>query len=635
MTTTRAPHSPAAKRRTQRLARALAGAAASVLSTVGVALAEDSASEDVWAGIEEMVVIGSSATALLQEVSVSVASFDSADLEAIGAQSIADVAQFTPNLEIRTVFAASNPTLFIRGVGLRDFNANSASSVAVYNDDVYMNSPAAQLAQLFDTERVDILRGPQGTLFGRNASAGAIRIVSRRPTGGFGGFTRFTYGRYDQIEVEGAIEAPIVPGKLSIRLAGRRNLRDGITENRCGDSEFWDDPGENARTSFKQRVHNSCFNDDTTSTVGRGQGWVPGEPTGVDEDVNDKDNWAARAILHFEPTVDQDWFLNVHGGQNRGDSRQFQVIGVVDLAGGFDLGRPTRPIYRDPDTETPNTTFPPIPPIFGAETPEAGDAFAGDYNTVGKEELDLLGGNLRGEIQWGDLTFTTITGIEWNQRNVETNLDGGPRISLEPELDNHSYQFTQELTATYDTGGEYTLEAGTTFLFEHLEVENRIDLDPNRFTLQDYEQDTYYGALFAYGSWAPSAAHRRHERQHRGPRIGDRELHRRRLHGRGQAQLQAHRGHPLLREIQPRLEEPAYQRRRRQPGSDRIDGAESRRPDRSRRGRRTRIRCEGRALPVEGPLEQCRLLLRLPEHPGLSAAQLRWGRPRQRADQRE
>ncbi|MBW2425009.1 MAG: TonB-dependent receptor [Deltaproteobacteria bacterium] len=505
MTTTRAPHSPAAKRRTQRLARALAGAAASVLSTVGVALAEDSASEDVWAGIEEMVVIGSSATALLQEVSVSVASFDSADLEAIGAQSIADVAQFTPNLEIRTVFAASNPTLFIRGVGLRDFNANSASSVAVYNDDVYMNSPAAQLAQLFDTERVDILRGPQGTLFGRNASAGAIRIVSRRPTGGFGGFTRFTYGRYDQIEVEGAIEAPIVPGKLSIRLAGRRNLRDGITENRCGDSEFWDDPGENARTSFKQRVHNSCFNDDTTSTVGRGQGWVPGEPTGVDEDVNDKDNWAARAILHFEPTVDQDWFLNVHGGQNRGDSRQFQVIGVVDLAGGFDLGRPTRPIYRDPDTETPNTTFPPIPPIFGAETPEAGDAFAGDYNTVGKEELDLLGGNLRGEIQWGDLTFTTITGIEWNQRNVETNLDGGPRISLEPELDNHSYQFTQELTATYDTGGEYTLEAGTTFLFEHLEVENRIDLDPNRFTLQDYEQDTYYGALFAYGSWAPSA----------------------------------------------------------------------------------------------------------------------------------
>jgi len=67
-------------------------------------------------------------------------------LDAIGANDISDVATFTPNLEIRTPFAASNPTLFIRGVGIRDFNANSSSSVAVYNDEIFMNSPAAQLA---------------------------------------------------------------------------------------------------------------------------------------------------------------------------------------------------------------------------------------------------------------------------------------------------------------------------------------------------------------------------------------------------------------------------------------------------------------------------------------------------------
>ena len=145
------------------------------------------AQADPFAGIEEMVVVGTSAAGLMQSEEVSVVGFDADYLDALGASDLSDIAQFTPNLEIRTPFAASNPTLFIRGVGLRDFNANSSSSVAVYNDDIYMNSPAGQLAQLFDVENVDVLRGPQGGIYGRNASAGAIRVISRKPTGINGG----------------------------------------------------------------------------------------------------------------------------------------------------------------------------------------------------------------------------------------------------------------------------------------------------------------------------------------------------------------------------------------------------------------------------------------------------------------
>ncbi|HIL80100.1 MAG TPA: Plug domain-containing protein, partial [Myxococcales bacterium] len=136
---------------------------------------EDEDDGEKYRGMEEILVTAQGGTQNLQDVGASVAAFDADYLEALGAQNIADISQFTPNLEIRTVFAASNPTLFIRGVGLRDFNANSSSAVAVYNDDIYMNSPAGQLGQLFDVQQVEVLRGPQGTLYGRNASAGAIR----------------------------------------------------------------------------------------------------------------------------------------------------------------------------------------------------------------------------------------------------------------------------------------------------------------------------------------------------------------------------------------------------------------------------------------------------------------------------
>ncbi|HIF97005.1 MAG TPA: Plug domain-containing protein, partial [Myxococcales bacterium] len=109
---------------------------------------QGSADEDKYRGVEEILVTARGGRQNVQDISASIAAFDADYLEALGAENIADLSQFTPNLEIRTVFAASNPTLFIRGVGLRDFNSNSSSAVAVYNDDIYMNSPAGQLGQL-------------------------------------------------------------------------------------------------------------------------------------------------------------------------------------------------------------------------------------------------------------------------------------------------------------------------------------------------------------------------------------------------------------------------------------------------------------------------------------------------------
>src|SRR5262245_19709386 len=101
--------------------------------------------------IEVITVRGQNRDDLLQDTAISATSFDTKELDDLRIQNIADLAEYTPNLDINTRSAASNPTLFIRGIGLKDYNANSAGDVAVYHDGLNINCPATPPAQLFDT----------------------------------------------------------------------------------------------------------------------------------------------------------------------------------------------------------------------------------------------------------------------------------------------------------------------------------------------------------------------------------------------------------------------------------------------------------------------------------------------------
>ena len=182
--------------------------------------------------IEEILITGEKQNTL-QDAPTSSTSFSAGDLQALRIEDIADLADYTPNLEINTAFAASNPTIFIRGIGLKDYNANAAGAVAVYQDGVNINSPAIQLGQLFDIDGIDVLRGPQGSVNGRNATAGAIMIRSAMPDGEFGVSTSLTYGNYDDKEVEAAINIPLIEDMLSMRVSGTAQWRDGYTKNQC------------------------------------------------------------------------------------------------------------------------------------------------------------------------------------------------------------------------------------------------------------------------------------------------------------------------------------------------------------------------------------------------------------------
>ena len=150
-----------------------------LLVPAGAALAQQTAQAPQ---IEEIIVTAQKRAQSLQEVPVAVSAFSGEALQDHHVTDVTDLNQLAPSLQVKTDDNAANPKIFIRGVGLNDFNPNTASAVGLYTDGVYIGSPLAQMAQFFDIDRLEVLRGPQGTLYGRNTTGGAINVITRKPT---------------------------------------------------------------------------------------------------------------------------------------------------------------------------------------------------------------------------------------------------------------------------------------------------------------------------------------------------------------------------------------------------------------------------------------------------------------------
>ncbi|MBO1256595.1 TonB-dependent receptor [Alteromonas sp. 5E99-2] len=170
----------------------------------------------------------------LQDVSVAVTAFSGDLLRELNLTDSVDIASQTPGLNIGTpVGEGNNPAISLRGVGLNDFNDNNEGPVAVYRDDVYQSAMPGLTFQLFDLNRVEVLRGPQGTLYGRNATGGLVHFISNKPSDEFEGYADLTFGSYNQVKFEGAVSGALtdaVRGRLSVAT----NKHDGYVENRIG-----------------------------------------------------------------------------------------------------------------------------------------------------------------------------------------------------------------------------------------------------------------------------------------------------------------------------------------------------------------------------------------------------------------
>ena len=183
-------------------------------------------------GADEIVVTAQKRAQGLQDVAASVTALGANALASIGRQDVTALAGQVPSLQVNQY----SPTITIfnlRGVSQNDFADSQEAPIAFYADEVYVSALGAISGQTFDLQRVEVLRGPQGTLFGRNATGGLIQIVSAKPSRELEGFMTVTVGSYGQVATEGAISGPLgerVRGRLSFTT----NHHGGYIENRIG-----------------------------------------------------------------------------------------------------------------------------------------------------------------------------------------------------------------------------------------------------------------------------------------------------------------------------------------------------------------------------------------------------------------
>lgn len=203
--------------------------------SVPVAQGEEGKAEDTSSfALEEITVTARKRSENLQNTPISITAFTANDLENRQISSIADIDEATPNLVFDTAAPSSGSnsaaSVFIRGVGQVDFAPTTDPGVGIYVDGVYYARAIGAALDFLDLERISVLRGPQGTLFGRNTIGGALNIVSKKPTEEFGGDTSVTIGSANHIDVSTNINLPISDTLLTKISAGTRN-QDGYVTN--------------------------------------------------------------------------------------------------------------------------------------------------------------------------------------------------------------------------------------------------------------------------------------------------------------------------------------------------------------------------------------------------------------------
>lgn len=242
---------------------------------------------------DEVIVTAQKREQSLQDVplSVEVLSDEKLDVLSSGGEDILFLNARVPSLYAETSFGRAFPRFYIRGLGNTDFDLNANQPVSLVYDEVVLENPILKGFPVFDLDRVEVLRGPQGTLFGRNTPAGVIKFESAKPTEELEGYGRLAYGRFDTFDAEGAISGPLVEDHLSARLSVLYQSRDDYIDN------IAPNPNEEAFEEFEE--------------------------------------FAARLQFLLTPTDNVTMLLNIHGRTLDGGSRVFRANVIEQGEGGF------------------------------------------------------------------------------------------------------------------------------------------------------------------------------------------------------------------------------------------------------------------------------------------------------------
>ncbi|MDT8398660.1 MAG: TonB-dependent receptor [Pseudomonadales bacterium] len=275
--------------------------------------------------LEEILVTARKRSENSQSIGLSMAVFDADALKTMNLKSLPDVSSAISNVELFEDFSGAGlPTWIIRGVGLQDFNTNNTPTAAVYVDEVYQTSTVMGTVGLFDVEQVEVLKGPQGGLYGRNTSGGAVLLKTRRPElQSNSGYTELSYSRWQNLAAEGAVNVGLTDS-TALRVSGRSLSSSGawqksVVDNKAhGEKDLWDvrswftfQPSDNF--TFDWKIQGG--RDDSEIQLGRSVGlYAPngGFCQAVLEGRRDDENclnWAGvnRSLLGlpFEPAASQ------------------------------------------------------------------------------------------------------------------------------------------------------------------------------------------------------------------------------------------------------------------------------------------------------------------------------------------
>ncbi len=396
--------------------------------------------------IEEIVVTAQHRDRSEREVNISMAVFTRETISELAIASGVDVARQTPGFTLTDSGGLSVPVYTLRGVGFDDHQPNSSSTVGVYVDEVAQPYPVMTAGLRHDLERIELLKGPQGDLYGRNTTGGALRYVANRPTDGFDAGMSVGAGNYETLEVRGFLNGP-----LSERVSGRI----------------------------------------AAAGVSRNQGWQENEITGSDAGAYDE--FSVRAMVDIAATDDLDIQLTVRTERFDGEPQTPQSTVVLPSSNATAAFLNGIGLY-------------PLPGLDPLMVADQSDAAAARWDLSPRHEREQTG--FSGVVDWriGSLTLTSVTGYEVFERTIALDWDGTPARLLGVNADTEIESFTQEFRLASADDAKLTWLVGAYFSSDTVEDVSHYDDSESPtvgFTFgSDSRQETDSAALFGHGSWS-------------------------------------------------------------------------------------------------------------------------------------
>lgn len=338
--------------------------------------------------LEEVVVTAQKRSESLQETPISMQAFSESELEKRTAGDISQLAEFTPNVQFdftSPISGASNAAvIFMRGVGQTDFTLTSEAGVGVYLDGIYLARSVGGVLDLMDIEQVEVLRGPQGTLFGKNTVGGAISVKTRQPGPEFEGAVSGTFGSDDRQDIKLSLNVPLVEDKLFLRLGAVSKNRDGFGKRTQTGETMGDMNSDTVRASLRWLVSDTA---DITINL---------DKTEADEDQ------PTTSLLKYDPTGTLADLYNFYA-----------ATGLIN-------GPVTGPMWIDRD------------PFKSAGTSKVGS------------ELDVFGASVVANFDIGDIQLKSVTGYRETESSFGRDTDHSPATVLHTYNEQDMDQFSQE-----------------------------------------------------------------------------------------------------------------------------------------------------------------------------------------------